>query len=75
MIMDNMIILSAFAVHWVLIVILIYVIWQLKSQIILLESKIYGQQLSLTKLQGNVEEINKLLNINFTAKWSKKSRI
>ncbi len=51
-----------------LIAILIYVIYELKRHIISLEAKIYGQQLSLQKLQQYINDINKFLNLN-TSKW------
>lgn len=59
-------IITIFASQLVLIVVLIGVILQLKKHIISLEAKIYGQQVSLHRLQKNIDDINTFLNINTT---------
>ena len=68
--MTEVIILSIFSVQWLIILILIYVIIQLKMHIIVLENKIHGQQIAINKLQDDITKISVFLNVN-TSKWSK----
>ena len=68
--MTQSIILSFFIVQWLLILALIYVIVQLKSHIIVLENKIYGQQIAISKLQDDINKISVFLHVN-TSKWSR----
>lgn len=69
--MSDIFILAVFSIQVVLIFALIYVIFQLKSHIVLLESKIYGQQISLSKMQDNLNQLNDFLHLN-TSKYKYK---